>query len=184
MSTHVEPGRHLREARQHHLAQVNGVLRRPGTYGRDEMAERLLLEAMAAVEGSLTRWQSEFDGLRERDAFAPTGVRGAYSYVLPVEALRDATASVYAEIAHRLGWLELDRTLSEAEFEQLSAGIGDWVSQDRTLSAVIERFGPPSLWIGGPNAYYPKTLAYATARPEDDLVCFLNRPGAGRDLFS
>ncbi|MEV0326961.1 hypothetical protein AB0H63_11010 [Micromonospora echinospora] len=47
------------EARQHHLAQVNGVLRRPGMYGRDEMAERLLLEAMAAVDGSLKRWRAE-----------------------------------------------------------------------------------------------------------------------------
>ncbi|MGW3795662.1 hypothetical protein ACWD8I_31505 [Micromonospora arida] len=172
MSTQVESERLLREARQHHLAQVNGVLRRPGMYGRDEMAERLLLEAMAAVDGSLARWQSECDGLRERDAFAPTGVRGAYSYILPVEALRDATASVYAEIAHRLGWLELDRTLSEAEFEQLSSGIGDWITQDRALSAVIETFGPPSLWIGGTNTYYPKTLAYAMARPERGLICF------------
>ncbi|XVQ85099.1 hypothetical protein ACQP2K_40870 [Microbispora siamensis] len=45
------------------------MLRRPGMYGGDEMAERLLLEAMAAVDGSLTRWWAECDRLRERDAF-------------------------------------------------------------------------------------------------------------------
>jgi hypothetical protein len=69
----------LGEARRHHLAQVNGVLRRTGMYGRDELAERLLLEAMAAVDGSLDRWQAECDGLRERGGFAATGVMGAPS---------------------------------------------------------------------------------------------------------
>ncbi|MEG3632617.1 DUF4184 family protein [Micromonospora palythoicola] len=113
----------LGEARRHHLTQVNGVLRRPGMYGRDEVAERLLLEAMAAVDGSLTRWRAECEGLRDRDAFTATGVMGAYSTILPADAVRDAASSVYAEIAHRLGWLELDRALSEAEYQQLSANI-------------------------------------------------------------
>jgi hypothetical protein len=141
-------------------------------YGRDEMAERLLLEAMAAVDGSLERWWAECDGLRDRDAFASTGVMGAYSNVLPADALRDATASVYAEIAHRLGWLELERALSEAEFQQLRRDVGDWVTQDRTLSEVIETFGPPSLWIGGTNPFFAKTLAYTTADPAQNLICF------------
>ena len=62
------------------------------------MAERLLLEAIAAVDGCLERWWTECQKPRDRDA----------------------TASMYAEIAHRLGWLELDRTLSQAEFERLN----------------------------------------------------------------
>lgn len=140
-------------------------------YGTDEVAELLLLEAMAALDGALERWRAERDRLCERDAFTATGVMGAYRDILPADALRDATASVYAEIAHRLGWLEPDRTLSAAEFRQLSAGIGGWVTQDRTLSEVIETFGPPSLWIGGTNQFCSKTLAYVTADRDDDLVC-------------
>lgn len=126
---------------------------------------------MAAVDGSLELWRRECDGLRERDAFAATGVMGAYGDILPVDAVRDATTSVYAEIAHRLGWLELDRALSEAEFQQLSSGVGEWVTQDRTLSEVIGTFGPPSLWIGGTNPFFPQTLAYATADPDRGLIC-------------
>src|SRR5688572_12804718 len=129
-------------ALRHHRTQVNDVLRRPGMYGRDEMAERLLLEAMAAVDGSLTRWRAECDGLRDRLAFTATGVRGAYCNVLPADALREATASIYAGIANRCGWLDLDRALSTAEYQQLAADIGEWVAQDRTLSQVIETFGP------------------------------------------
>jgi hypothetical protein len=168
----VPPVEILGEVRRHHLSQVNGVLRRPGLYGGHEIAERLLLEAMAAVDGSLELWWREFDGLRERDAFAATGVVGAYSTILPADALRDATTSVYAEIAHRLGWLELDRALSEAEFQQLRPAVGEWVQQDRTLSEVIGTFGPPSLWIGGTNPLYSKTLAYTTVDPDHDLICF------------
>jgi hypothetical protein len=58
------------------------------------MAERLLLEAMAAVDGSLTRWRAERDGPRDQLAFTATGVRGAYCNILPADAMRDATASV------------------------------------------------------------------------------------------
>ncbi|MEV4298744.1 DUF7710 domain-containing protein [Microbispora rosea] len=126
---------------------------------------------MAAVDGSLTRWRAECDRLRERDAFTATGVLGAYRDILPADALRDATTSVYAEIAHCLGWLELDRALSTAEYQQLTADIGRWMTQDRTLSEVIETFGPPSLWIGGTNPYFPKTLAYTTADRDDDVIC-------------
>ncbi|WP_326550977.1 DUF7710 domain-containing protein [Micromonospora sp. NBC_01813] len=136
------------------------------------MAERLVLEAMAAVDGSLARWRAACDGLRDRDAFAATGVMGAYSDILPADALRDATTSMYAEIAHHLGWLELDRALTTAGLEQVGGLIGEWVTQDRTLPEVVETFGPPSLWIGGTNPYWPKTLAYTTADRNDDLICF------------
>ena len=47
----------LQAARWHHRHRVNDVLRRPGSYGPDEVAELLLLEAMAAVDGSLTQWR-------------------------------------------------------------------------------------------------------------------------------
>jgi hypothetical protein len=111
MSASDELERRADGAWQHHLRRVNDVLRRPGLYGRDEVAERLLLEAMAAVDGCLEQWWAGFEKLRDRNAFTATGVMGAYSQILPMVATRDAAASMYAEIAHRLGWLELDRTL-------------------------------------------------------------------------
>lgn len=171
MASDGHPAAVLAQARRHHRAQVNSVLRRPGMYGASEIAEQLLLEAMAAVDGSLARWRAERDGLHERGAFTATGVVGAYRAVVPEGARRDATASVYAEIAHRLGWLDLDRALSRAEFHQFSRDIDDWVRQDRTLSEVIETFGAPSLLIGGSNPFYPKTLAYTTAEPTHHLIC-------------
>ncbi|MEU6025261.1 hypothetical protein [Micromonospora sp. NPDC047134] len=137
MASDRESGPGLESVRRHHLAQVNRVLRRPGMYGGSEIAERLLLEAMAAVDARLPQWWAACEELREREAFASTGVVGAYGGILPVGSLRDATASVYAEIAHRFGWLELDRALSEVEFHKMSTDIGGWVTQDRTMAEVI-----------------------------------------------
>lgn len=169
----------LAEARRHHRAQVNSVLRRPGIFGRDEMVERLVLEAMAAVDGSLARWWAECDGLRNRRAFTATGVHGAYGAVLPAEAVRDAVTSMYAEIAHRCGWLDLDRTLSTADHRRMAEDIGGWVTRDRTLSELVDTFGPPSLWIGSTSSLHPKTLAYATDSRDDALICIhLSNAGA------
>ncbi|MEU4424402.1 hypothetical protein AB0F81_27600 [Actinoplanes sp. NPDC024001] len=171
MSASDELERPTDEVRRHHLTKVNDVVRRPGMYGRDELAERLLLEAMAAVDGRLEQWWAECDELRDRGAFTATGVMGAYRHIVPAIASRDATASVYAEIAHRLGWLELDRALSAAEFQRLSAGVEEWVTHDRTLSELIGTFGRPSVWIGPTSAEHAKTLAYGAAGG-DALVCF------------
>jgi hypothetical protein len=150
---------------RHHLMRVNDVLRRPDVYGPDEVAEHLLLESMAVVDDSVSRWRSELDRLRDRGALAPTGVRGAYSYVLPDDALREATATVYAEVAHRCGWLRPDRVLAPAEYRRLSTGAAQWVTEDRALSEVIETFGPPALWTRW-------TPTYLTADPDDPLISF------------
>ncbi|WP_285550657.1 DUF7710 domain-containing protein [Actinoplanes regularis] len=127
---------------------------------------------MAAVDGCLGRWHAECDRLRDRGAFASTGVMGAYRYILPTAAVREAVASMYAEIAHRLGWLELDRTLSEPEFQRLSADVDGWVSQDRTLPELIDTFGHPSVWIGSTGAEHAKTVAYTTTDPDSPLISF------------
>jgi hypothetical protein len=157
----------LDEVRRHHRRRLNDALRRPGMYGRDEIAERLLIEDLAVAEGSLDRWHAEHDRMRELDAFTSTGVRGAYSRILPDNARRCAVASVYAEAAHRCGWLDVDRILSGDEFRRMREDIAGWVTRDRTLAEAIEAYGKPSLLIGSNNPYFPMTLVYAA----DELIC-------------
>jgi hypothetical protein len=137
------------------------------------MAERLLLEAMAAVDGSLTRWWAECDRLRERAAFSATGVVGACSNVLPANGLREATASVYAEIAHRLGWLELDRALSAGEFRRLSAVAVEYPDgrHARHAAGVFDNQDAGLAWaarhqVTGILAEYPHGGAYDVAVSE------------------
>ncbi|MFF4136574.1 hypothetical protein ACFY1B_34700 [Streptomyces mirabilis] len=47
-----------------------------------------------------------------------------------------------------------------------------WCRENRLLSDIVTAFGPPSVLFGGNNPNYPKTLAYATNRPDDGLLCF------------
>lgn len=151
------------DVRVHHLGLLNDALRRPGIYGHDEMAEWLLLETTAAAHDRLDEWKAQYDRLQQSELHSSTGVAGAYRQWLPENAVRSATASAYATIAHRLGWLRLDRTA------QLT-GVARWAAEDRTETDVVTEFGEPSVRIGGTNPFFPHTLLYAA--PGTDPVLF------------
>ncbi|MFI0811851.1 hypothetical protein [Streptomyces echinatus] len=163
-------GRTAHEVREYLLTHLNDTLRRPGMYG-GEMALRLYLDAVAFAHASEQAWQQELKDLQTRQGSSSTGVRGAFQ-ALWGDTHEGAVASVYAEIAHRQGWLRLDRTLTSAEHDEIRRVTGTWCRKDRLLSDVVTTFGPPSVLFGGNNPNYPKTLAYATDQRDDTLLCF------------
>ncbi|MEY7975449.1 hypothetical protein AB8O53_03800 [Streptomyces pilosus] len=163
-------GRTAQEVLDYLVAHLNGALRRPGMYGR-ETAIMLYLDAVAFADATEQAWQQELQDLQTRRGFSATGVRGAFEDLWG-DAHEDAVASVYAEIAHRQGWLQLDRTLTSAEHHEIRRASQTWCRKDRLLSDVITAFGPPSVLFGGDNPNYPKTLAYATDQRDDTLLCF------------
>ncbi|WP_329127374.1 hypothetical protein [Streptomyces sp. NBC_01465] len=152
------------------VRHLNSALRRPGMYG-GEMGIRLYLDAVAFADSAEEACQEELEGLRTRKAFFSTGVSGAFKDLWS-DTHEGSMASVYAEIAHRQGWLALDRTLTAAEYAMLRHSGETWCREDRHLSDVVTAFGEPSVLFGGTNPRYPKTLAYATDRRDDALVCF------------
>lgn len=152
-----------REAiRAYHVERLNHALRRPGMYG-SEATLGLLMDSMAFIDGQDEAWLREQDELRERGLFTSLGVRGAFQRVFPGDRQDDTTASVYAEFAHRHGWLTLDRALSGEEYDRVRREATALADRDSWLSEAIESFGPPSVWFGGTNPHYPKTIAYAAA---------------------
>ncbi|GGT43814.1 hypothetical protein ACFFV7_33245 [Nonomuraea spiralis] len=165
-----ESRRTVQEVHHYLLTQLNLALRRPGMYG-GEIALRLYMDATAFADDREAAWREELEQLRTRECFPSTGVRGAFR-LLWGDDHEGAVSSVYAEIAHRQGWLELDRTLSLAEYDEIFRTSKSWCAQDRFLSEVYTTFGPPSVLFGGTNPNFPKTLAYSTDRPEDPLICF------------
>ncbi|MGW3133606.1 hypothetical protein [Streptomyces sp. NPDC001123] len=162
--------RTVQEVLDYLVTRLNGALRRPGMYG-GELAIRLFLDAVAFADAAEQAWQKELEGLRTRRALSATGVAGAF-LDLWGDAHEGSVASVYAEIAHRQGWLRLDRTLTSAEHDAIRRVSATWCRKDRLLSDIVTAFGPPSVLFGGNNPNYPKTLAYATDRPDDGLLCF------------
>jgi hypothetical protein len=162
--------RTIQQVREYLLTQLNLALRRPGMFG-GEIALWLFMGAMAFTDDREEAWREELDMLRTRGASVSTGVTGAFQRLWG-DGHEGAVSSVFAEVAHRQGWLALDRTLSSTEYDQMLISSRSWCTQDRFLSEVSATFGPPSVLFGGTNPNFPKTLAYATGRSEDALICF------------
>jgi hypothetical protein len=176
-------GRTAGEIREYLLTQFNLALRRPGMFG-GEAAIRLLAEALAFTDSSELQWHEVMEQFRTQGAANSAGVRGAFQQLWG-HRLDDAMASVYAQAALPLGWIRLDRALTPPEFAELRDISASWSQQNRTLAEVLATYGPPSIWSGGTNPYYPKTFGYTTAGGGDPLVCFhlwnqLLPAGAGR----
>ena len=81
-------------------------------------------------------------------------------------------ASVYAEYAQARGWLKIERALTAAEYSSLATEHRRWTAHDRSLSDVLDAFGPPSIHFGGTNPLYGKTLSYTSGSPTDPMISF------------
>ncbi|MET8778105.1 hypothetical protein ABZV58_24155 [Nocardia sp. NPDC004654] len=151
------------------IDQVNMMLRRPQMYG-GEPALWTTFDHLFFLEdedrGRADLWES----WRERNAFTPTGPKGALQRHLPGNDLAHALASMYAEAARNRGWLRLDRILTADEYVEIREAIASFTGQDRSYSDVIDTFGEPSVLFGSSNRLYGKTLAYATADAADPMV--------------
>ncbi|WP_412538708.1 hypothetical protein R8Z50_22990 [Longispora sp. K20-0274] len=163
----VRPG--LREVREYHLSRLANALRRPGMWG-GEITLGLFLDAVAFIDGRPEEWSRDQDELRTSGAFTSIGVRGGFAAVLPGHDCEGATASVYGDIAYKRGWLSAERVLPDGLFRRLRSG-AEWLIRDWSLDEVLAVFGEPSVWFGGANPRFPKTLAYAGADRADGLVC-------------
>ncbi|MFC4517560.1 hypothetical protein [Streptomyces ehimensis] len=167
------------EIHAHLVTQLNDVLRRPGMWG-GELTIRLMLDSLLFVERRPGVFDDERRALERRKAWSPTGVTEAFESFLPTDHDTSA-ASVYAEIAHRQGWLRLDRALSADEYATMLAAIDSWASQDHVWTDVTSAFGTPSMLFGSTNPYYGKTLGYVTADPSAPMLFFHLWNGADPD---
>ncbi|MFE6835446.1 hypothetical protein ACFVFI_11510 [Streptomyces sp. NPDC057705] len=170
--------------RAHCVGQLNSVLRRPGAYGDLDTAVWFLMDHLLVVEkDDPGAWAAEQSRLTESGAWYADGVQGAFEKLLRLETGRDVhAASVYAEFAHRRGWLTLDRTLSKDEYDAVRGALHDWCAADRDLPDAVTAFGEPSVVFGSANPRTGKALAYATTAPEDPMLVLhlWNDYGSGR----
>ncbi|SBT42523.1 hypothetical protein [Micromonospora auratinigra] len=148
------------EIRAHLRTEVNRALRRPGMYG-DEMTLIMLCRTLAVAEGIEDVWRAEYDARHDLGWFPPTGVLGAVRRFLPAgHRAYDAVASIYAGFAHRVGWLEVRRRLTDGEYDEMLRDLPGWVAEDRTAADALARFGPPSVPPGSTNPRFPRTWLY------------------------
>jgi len=151
--------------------RVNSAVRRLGMFG-GELSMILLSEALAYASGQEQQWERQRAALKDREGFYPTGVTGAVQDILRRDDQPDdAVASVYAELAHRNGWLNLDRALTKAKYDNLSTQVASMCRRDWTMTELRLRLGAPSVLCGGGNPRFPSTLVYLAEDPERPAVC-------------
>ena len=166
----MRPGEELKERL---VERLNYALRRPGIYGHGEILLHLLFDDLTFLDERPDAWVAELQQLRDRDAFVAPGVVGAFSVVFDLQSGDPlAAASVYAEVAHRLGYLRLDRALTEEEYSDVCASSRPWCCEDRQLQDVLVRYGQPSIQVGGAKPLYSRVLGYASVDPDHPIVFF------------
>lgn len=155
-------GRPATKIRSRQRRLLNAALRRPGMYG-GELAIMGMLSDLAWTdrqEHALARFG---ELLVARSMWTSTGVVGAFERLAPTIDAQLAAASVFAEIARRLGWLEVDQTCDAATYWKIvNSAPGLVADRDLTLEDIEAAFGPASVRIGG-----SKSGAYGYTGPEE-----------------
>ena len=143
------------------------------------MALRLYMDAVAFADCCEERWHQDTADFQARRAFVSTGASGGIELVLGARQ-EDAMASVFAEVAHRYGWLVLDNPLEPSDFAAMGRAVDDWCASDRTFSETLAEFGTPTIQLGSNNRLYPKTLGYGAESGPLLFLHFWNgaEPGA------
>ena len=102
----------------------------------------------------------EFEAVRaELSRYGQSGVNGPFAAIFGRDRrYTSEVASVYAEQFHRLGYLQVSRLIDDPEWQELVAGLRDWVgTRDVRRNQVEEKLGAPSLVVAG------RVLCYAPA---------------------
>ncbi|MFI1931391.1 hypothetical protein [Streptomyces sp. NPDC020330] len=152
--------------------QLNSALRRPGMFSQRDAALRMLVDHLLFVECRPEVWAEEQRSWASRGAGSSTGLGGMFEELMPEGYDQNGVASVYAEFAHRRGWLRPDRLLPADEHHALRARVRSWAQTDRSWTDVLSEFGPPSILCGGTSPLYSKTLGYLGEDPEEPMVFF------------
>ncbi|WP_243460110.1 hypothetical protein [Streptomyces sp. M54] len=154
------------------VEQLNSALRRPGMFSQRDAALRMLVDHLLFVECRPEAWAEEQRSWTSRGAGSSTGLGGMFEELMPGGYDQNCVASVYAEFAHRLGWLRPDRVLPADEHQALRTSVRPWAQKDRSWADVLSEFGPPSILCGGASPLCSKTLGYLGEDPAEPMVFF------------
>ena len=160
------------------LDQLAHAVRRPGMYVCcvSDLNSLLLglIQTLLFIDECDEISKSLLRQLEIKGYFNACGVSGRFSEAsypgLPKDFdLTFDISSVYAEVAHQLGYFKLDRSLKTADWDRLVEWAkGDNLNQDLRRSQVLTLFGEPSLSLG----FRPAVDCYSGGNIENPWVCF------------
>ncbi len=159
------------EIREYFFKLINNALPRLSMFG-GETAARFFLSHLAFIDERDLELENYLNKLTERGAFTSLGVSGAFRKYTHLQATDVEIASVYAEIAFKMGYLNTDRILIKSEFESLHSGLRKTCrSQDLNTEDVVQQFGTPS-WKAGTNPSWPWVFLYFCNELDHGSIAF------------
>jgi hypothetical protein len=153
------------EIREYFRDTLNNSLSRLSMYGGDgfgcELFARSCLQYLTFIDQREDEYRDLLAELIDRKASDSGGVRGAFIMRTRREATSGEIASVFGELAFRLGYLKTERVLEEADYARMSTLLRRECERcDWTLTEVTKQFGTPSWSSSSGNPYYPCTTLY------------------------
>ena len=159
---------------EHAISILRRMSQYPGMYGNRNGLELLfwhVINELCWIDGQEDTFRQLRDDLFHRIENT-CGVSGALTLLIPgaKDELHDEIASIYSQLAHKLGYLTLDRILTSAEWKYLI----EWFEQepmthDLRLSDVKKLFGEPSFHTCGS---WHQVHSYAGPEISDGWICF------------
>jgi hypothetical protein len=155
--------RTIEEFKARHVETLSDAIKRPGMYGGDssgvDLHLRMLLEDLCFID-ERDADAAIYQPLKERHLWSSVGIRGPFSRVFHfADDFENELASVYGEMAFRLGYITPTRLLSCIELERIKRDARRFRANDIHAADIQAMFGPASLIVGG--RYY-QILCYGT----------------------
>jgi hypothetical protein len=157
------------EVRTRKLEDVGSLVRRSGmhaTSGRGmDIVARGLFYDLCFIDERDAEFATE---IRRLDRYGKQGVSGAFEAVFGPDCnFVSEVASVFAEVFHGFGYLDLERRLDAVEWRGLVDGVREeYELTDSRQSHVLARHGKPSLVVDG------RVFCYAVAGAASGWVFF------------
>lgn len=110
-----------------------------------------VLDDLAFIDEREEELERVYGRLKERGLWCETRFYGILRREFPkANSLGNEIASVLAEVAHQLGYLTIDQRIWKTEWRAMRKFVRESCpKQDWHVADVVERFGEPSLVIGG-----------------------------------
>ncbi len=148
------------------------ALKRPGMYlGESLISEYLQL--LCFIDEKEELYKCELDKFVKKGTKSNSGVAGAFEMILG-KYQRDAhdVASIYAELAFKLGYLKLTHFLTNLEYSTACKRSDSLSKKDWTTLGIIDELGTPSWSNCNPNRHYSCTFVYTTENPIEQWIFF------------
>ncbi len=150
--------RTIHEVRHQFLERLAHALRRPGMYGSRQQGVQSfllgLLHDIAYIDQREQELERALENVKARGLWSAIGFAGPFEAKLAsVDDFSDQIASIIAEVAHGLGYIELQRALPNDEWLAIRRSPRrTWTARGWRASEILDRFGDPSFAVGGSRA--------------------------------